>query len=550
MGATISRRELLISGAVGGAALAFPLPDARGAVRKRSPRDSVHCLPGSDRFDVRTILLDCSFASFAGDGRRIALETPRGIEVLNRDDGSRLQVTPPGFTLAGDAWHPDGDVLLASGPAADGSGPYVHAVTPAGVTRLLGTHPGQARAAFFSPDGRKVAFTYVNRFVHQLCMADWTGDALADPRNLAPVEPATDPDLGRVMSALAWQETRAFSPDGRRLYFASDHRAGMANVSINYIDLRTGKRRRVTYDEGFAEGTVLPPDNQALYSGSTRAREPAFLSVVSGPDVPAFLGFAATPTLHDELAARRLALIGNGDVLAVDPTHGLRGRVVKKRRAIARKLDEPVSHGSYRVIACSMSPDGTELAIAMISAVGQHVALLRRRARTVPAPVRPRRTRTPPMSGPLAQQPVLPVERTIESPRGGRVSMKLDGDVSSGSFAMELDNFSTDGVHVFAGPAAFQTGGGGFRHTADVRRVGLESEEDALVFYRANMRVAWQGVTDGTIASRSRAGNLAAAWDGTMFAGQDGWRVGDRGARPVPGVDPCVRAGRDMAGQG
>ncbi len=544
MSRTLSRRELLVTGALGGAAFAFPLPDGLAAVRRKRRRDSVHCLEASDRFDVRTILLSCAFGSFSPDGIRIALETPRGIEVLNRVDESRVQVTPPGFTLAGNAWHRDGNVLIASGPAPDGSGPYLHAVTTAGMTRLLPDHSGEARAAFFSPDGRKVAFTYVNRFVHQLCMADWTGGALADPRNLRPVEPATDPDLGRVMSSLAWHETRAFSPDGRRLYFASDVGAGMGNVSIHYIDLKSGKRSRVTYDEGFAEGTVLAPDDEVLYSGITRARDPAFLTMVSGPAVPPFLGFAATPTLHDELAARKLTLIGNGDVLAVDATYGLRGRVVGNRRAIAKELNEPVSRGSYRVIACSMSPDGTELATAAISAVGQHVLLLRRRRTAVPPAVPVRRTRTPPGSSPLATQPVLTVNRTMESRRGGRVTLKLDGDLSAGSFEMGLDRFSTDALHVFAGSGTFHTAGGAFRHTADIRRVGLESQEDTIDFYRADMGVAWQGETGGTIASRSRAGDLAAAWDGAKFAGQDGWRVGDRGPRPVPGTAPCERTPR------
>ena len=63
------------------------------------------------------------------------------------------------------------------------------------------------------------------------------------------------------------------------------------------------------------------------------------------------------------------------------------------------------------------------------------------------------------------------------------------------------------------------------------------------MFYRADMRVDWEGATNGTIASRSRSGELAAAWDGAVFAGQDGWRRGDRGPLPVPGSEPCVRAG-------
>jgi hypothetical protein len=534
-----------VTGAIGGAALAFPLPEAVSAVRRKHPRDSVHCLPAADRFAIRTIVTTASFASFAPDGTRLALETPNGIEILNRNDGTRTPVTPPGFTLAGNAWHPDGSVLLVSGPAADGSGPHLHALTVAGLARLLPSHPGPARAAFFSPDGRKVAFTYVNRFVHQLCMADWTGGALARPRNLNSVEPATDPDLGRVMGSLAWHETRAFSPDGRRLYFASDRGAGMGNISVHYIDLKSGKRSRVTYDDGYTEGAVISSDSTALYSGITRARDPAFMTMVSGPAVPPFLGCAATPTLHDELAQRKLTLIGNGDVLAVDPTYGLNGRIVGNRRPIAKKLQEPVSRGSYRIIACSMSPDGTELAVAAISAVGQHVLLLKRRRRTVGPPLPVRRTRTPPGSSPLSQQPILTVNRGMPSRRGGQVFLKLDGDLAAGSFEMGLDNFTTDAVHVFAGSALFQTAAGGaFRHVADVRRVGLESQEEELAFYRADMRVAWQGTTGGTIASRSRAGDLAAGWDGSKFAGQDGWRVGDRGPRPVPGAEPCEQTTR------
>jgi hypothetical protein len=110
---------------------------------------------------------------------------------------------------------------------------------------------------------------------------------------------------------------------------------------------------------------------------------------------------------------------------------------------------------------------------------------------------------------------------------------------------MGLDNFIMDAGLVFAGSALFQTGAGGaFRHVADVHRVRVGSQEDVLAFYRADMRVAWQGATGGTIGSRSRAGDVAAAWDGSQFAGQDGWRVGDRGPRPVPGAEPCERTKR------
>ena len=116
-------------------------------------------------------------------------------------------------------------------------------------------------------------------------MADWTGDALANPRNLLPSEPA-DRARPRASSWLRSPGTRhaRFSPDGTRLYFASDRGAGMLNVSIHSIDLtKNSARRRVTYDEGVAEGAVLAPDGEVLYTVTTRAREPAFLTMVTGP---------------------------------------------------------------------------------------------------------------------------------------------------------------------------------------------------------------------------------------------------------------------------
>ena len=547
MSQTLSRRELLARGTLAGAALALPLPEAASAVRRRQPRESVHCLPPADRFTPGGVLPDASFAAFSPDGRRIAAQTPRGIEIYDRDARTRAAVTRPGFTLAADAWHPSGDVLIASGPAEDGSGPFLHAVRAGGTTRLLPDHPGQARAACFSPDGRKVAFTYTNQFVHQLCMADWGPGGLVAPVNLFPEHPQQDGRLATVMSSLAWYGTRGFSADGTRLYFASDRRAGMLNVGVHYVELAKGTRHRVTYDEGVAEGAVLSPDGRALYSATTRAREPAFMTMFSGPAVPAFLGFAAQPTLHEQLAAKKLAVVSNGDVIAVDPDYGLRGRIVGSRRPLARKANPSGPGGLFRLIACSMSPDGRDLATAMISAAGSSIVLLRRSARAVPPPVPAQATPVPPGAAPLAATPIGPVERTIESRRGGRVTLRLQGDLAAGDFQMTFENFSADGVHVFGGDASIRTRGGGFRHVADVRRVNLESQEDVRVFYSADMQVDWvepdavdgQPATGGTVASLSRSGDLDAAWNGSQFAPQRRWNAGNRGPRPVPGAKRC-----------
>jgi hypothetical protein len=223
---------------------------------------------------------------------------------------------------------------------------------------------------------------------------------------------------------------------------------------------------------------------------------------------------------------------------------------VGNRKTLAKKLNAPVEGGTYRLVACSMSPDGTELAVAMLSAVGSNVIVLERSPQVVPPAVAVRPTRTSPGSIPLTPNAVSPFERTMQSERGGRVRLKLEGEVSSGSFEMELVNFSADGVFVFAGTAAFQLGEGGFRHAADVRRVNLESQEEESVFYRADMQVDWRAaadvapVTSGSIESASRSGDVAAAWDGTTFAPQGRWKAGNRGPRPVPGAQRCRRASR------
>jgi hypothetical protein len=524
-----------------------PVPEALGAVRRRTRRESVHCLALRDRFTPAGVLPDASFASFAPDGLKIAVASPRGIEIYDRSNRTRTAVTPPGFTIAADAWHPSGEVLIASGPAADGSGPYLHAITAAGMARLLPDHPGAARAACFSPDGKKVAFTYVNRFVHQLCMADWTGAALVSPLNLFPVDAQNDPHLSDVLSSLAWYETRGFSADGQRLYFASDRRAGMLNISVHYVNLARGTRHRVTYDEGVADGAVLSPDNDVLYASTTRAREPAFLTMVSGPGVPSFLGFVAGRTLYEQLAEKRLAVVSNGDVIASDPAYGLHARIVGSRRPLVRRGLPGVPGGEARLVACSMSPDGTDLATAVHGPQGASVVLLHRKPRAVPPAAAIRATPSPPGTAPLSNAPITDINRVIAGREGGSANVILSGELANGNFQISFDNFSSDGVHFFGGSAAFQTAAGGFRHLADVRRVNLESQEEVRVFYEADVRVDWQDaglptsapVTDGRMASLSRSGDMAVAWDGVKFAPQDGWTAGNRGPRPVPGAKRC-----------
>ena len=133
------------------------------------------------------------------------------------------------------------------------------------------------------------------------------------------------------------------------------------------------------------------------------------------------------------------------------------------------------------------------------------------------------------------------VESGIESPRGGRVRLRIQGDLSTGLFEMGLDNYSPNGVFLYGGSASFSTAGGGFTHNADVRQVELDTDEEENVFYRADMHVDWDGGTGGSIESSSRSGHPAAVWDGTIFAPQGRWKAGNRGPKPVPGAARCRR---------
>ena len=87
----------------------------------------------------------------------------------------------------------------------------------------------------------------------------------------------------------------------------------------------------------------------------------------------------------------------------------------------------------------------------------------------------------------------MPFERVVESRRGGRVRLRVQGDLPNGLFELEFDNFSPNGVFLYGGSASFATAGGGFTHTADVRQVELDTDEEENVFYRADMHVDWDG---------------------------------------------------------
>jgi hypothetical protein len=554
---TFTRRTALARAAL--AALAVSVPDVLRGVPAEAAGGPRHCLPARDRFGAVAVFPDCSFAAFSPDGARLACTTPGGVEVRPRHGGAAVGVAGPGFSAVGQPWHPDGTVLLASGPGgafAPAEAPFALRADGSGGTRLLGELPGRSRGLAFSPDGRRVALTYLDGFVHRPVLADWAGGAeprAERPRALLPFEPASEPDTGRMLNGLAWHETRGFTPDGLGLVIASDRGGGLLNANVHVLDLASGRIRHVTRDDGWVEGAAVGP-GETLFYGSTRAREPSLLTLVTGPRMPTLLGFAATPALHDALAARFLAPVGNGDVLAADARTGLRARVVKRREVVARAAGAGrAAERDARVRVCSVSPDGTELAVAIEWAGGQAVVILRRARGAVPARPRVSETPVPPTAAELggARLPLLgdsrpAFSRTLRGRYSGEVDLLADGNLERGTFEARMREFGHDGIAAFDGTIRFELDAGRARHDADVRRVrGSDAGESDRGAYRAALAIDDTGAT-GFVESRwpRSSGLLRAVASGGPLEPEGRLRAARGPGRDVTGSEPCRRPRR------
>lgn len=548
----MTRKQLL---ALSAGALVAPWAAPEAAARRKRRLRSIHCLPPADRFTPVAVLAGCSFASFSPDGTALACDTPEGVVVRSRAGGEARSVAGPRFRLGSRPWHPGGELLLVSGPdGARGTAEALHAARAdgRGLVRLLPGHPGRVRAAAFSPDGARVALTYGDELVERLVLADFAAGAprLDRPRVLLPFDPRAEGDAARAMRGLAWHETCGFTPDGRGLVFLSDRDGGMLNAGVYVLDLAAGRVRHVTRDDGFAEGAALDPSGRTLYYGSTRAREPAFLTLVTGAQIPPFLGFAAAPELHDRLAREGRAPIGNGDVLAVDAGSGLRARIVGRREVLARAAGLGAPDTEHRVSVCDTAPDGRELAVA-VAAAGRAAVVILRRPRA-PAPVAPGQVPVPPGTAALPAPgalafltPAQPVLRTLRGRFGGSVELSLSGTPASGSFEAVFRGFSDDGVVAHDGRVRFETGAGSLRHVADVRRLrGSEAgEQDAgdRGFYRADVTIDGGGARGSMEGRSSRSGAARAEAAGGGFVPQGRFAAGRRAPQGVAGAQRCRR---------
>jgi hypothetical protein len=310
--------------------------------------------------------------------------------------------------------------------------------------------------------------------------------------------------------------------------------------------LATGGVRQLTHEDGYIEGGFVGRGGGTLYYGSTRAREPAFLSLITGPELPPFLGFAAAQALHDQLLADFRAPIGNGDILAADARNGLSARVVARRDVVAR----PVGGGAgtnHRIIACAMSRDGRFLAAAAVAPSGTGVTILERGRQGIPRAQKVVSTPVPPSAQPLVPGTLgdKPIVKTITGPTGGKVDLNLSGSLDGGTFDADFSGFSEEGLNQFSGPIHFELDLVGNVHTADVGRISDESEQEtteARVFYRADIRVLRPDFAGDLISRSSRYGTLHAVGNGRSFAPLGTWKPGRRSkAIGIPGALPCPK---------
>jgi hypothetical protein len=546
----LTRRQLVARGALAAGAVALEGTVPAWATHRRGKPRSIHCLPLGDRFRPAYGLPGATFAAFSPEGLRLACNTVQGIEIRPRGGGPGAVIAPTGFRVGAQCWHPDGRTLLASGPGpAGGPAQSLYAVRAdgSGRTRLLTDLPGPARAGSFSPDGLKVSFTYVDGFLHRIALGDWADNPprIDNPRALIPFDPRTEVDATRMVHGLGWYETRGFSPNGKLLLFCSDRNGGMCNSNSYAMNLATGSINHITRSDGFAEGALIGFGGKVLYYGSTRAREASFMTLFTAPEVPPFLGFVAVPALHDRVASTFMAPVGNGDVIAVDAVTGLKARLIAKREDVVETARTGLGQSDHRIVVCSMSADGRDLAVAAVHHDGAGTAVIRRRRSTVPKPAKIAQTPVPPVAEPLEQLLLgaAPIRRTVPGRFGGKVDLTLSGTLLQGTFEADFTAFSDEGPLGFQGPIRFVVGNEGYTHTADLRRVRNEQDEERG-YYRANLRVAHPD-TSGELESRSsRFGTLRAVVFGGRFAPERRLGLSREKASGVRGTKRCPKPKR------
>src|SRR4029079_18007404 len=158
----------------------------------------------------------------------------------------------------------------------------------------------------------------------------------------------------------------------------------------------------------------------------------------------------------------------------------------------------------------------------------------------VPTPVPP--TAQPLAPGAMGDQQI---KRFVAGLTGGSAELTLYGALDQGTFRVNFNGYSEDGLNQFSGPIEFQIDSVGHVHSSDVGRISDESEQEpaeARVFYRVNTRVLRPDVAGDLISRSSRYGTLHAVGTGRSFAPLGTWKPGRRSTPiKIPGALPCPK---------
>jgi Tol biopolymer transport system component len=236
---------------------------------------AVRVLLQSVRADGRgpRTLIDCSDATcpagppaYSPDGRRLAYSVPGALIVATADGRDPRPVAlPPGLSPRDPQWSPGGGRLVFVGTAQDATGAvssdvYVTRVDGRGTRRL--TRRGGVTAVTWSARGELAFVDERDLYVGGLPLV--MRIMRLDPRTGAVHQLTRGPALSDHAADPDW------SPDGRRLAFASDTRAGSGAhehfvQGIYVLDVRTGRLRRI-HQAGFSvpSSPVWSPDGARI----------------------------------------------------------------------------------------------------------------------------------------------------------------------------------------------------------------------------------------------------------------------------------------------
>jgi hypothetical protein len=198
-----------------------------------------------------------SAGTWSPNGRRFAFvafaEGDNELTVWNVETGKIEQrIAVDGVTaLTQPAWSPNGETIALSGMAGGISDLYLVDLSSGSVRQLTNDRYGDLQPTW-SPDGRQLAF---------VTDRDPDGTDFSTLRFGEPRLALLTVDTGEITPLRPFkrglQHNPQFAPDGRGLYFVSDH-DGFKDV--HYLDLETGRARAITrLQTGVSGFTALSP---------------------------------------------------------------------------------------------------------------------------------------------------------------------------------------------------------------------------------------------------------------------------------------------------